>query len=114
VFSPRNDPTFLFIATSAWAHLARLDGTKLVPHASRLLPGDYPEWLSTAFRFLDQSGERVQILVRPNLNTTSPITVRFDEFDAAPLKGDPEQLLAEWQKKLALMISDHGEIVPAE
>jgi WD40 repeat protein len=132
-FSPDDDS--VFTATSKWAHLARLNGTNLVPHASRLLPGDYlarlngtnlvphasrllpgdyPYWSRSAFRFLDATGERLQVLVRPNLYSTSPITVRFDEFDASPIEGDPEQLLADWQKKLALRISNNGEIIPAE
>jgi hypothetical protein len=114
VFSPGDDPMTLFVATSTWAHLARIDGSNLVPHTSRLLPGDYAYESSSAFRFLDQSGEHVQVLIRPNLNTTSPITVRFDDFDASPIEGDPEQLLRDWQKKLALRISDKGEIIEAE
>jgi hypothetical protein len=113
-FMPDDDPISLLIATKTWAHQVRLDGTNLVPHASRLLPGDFPYLSNSPFGFLDQTGERVQILIRPDLNTASPITVRFDEFDASPIEGDPEQLLREWQKKLALRISDKGEIIEAE
>jgi hypothetical protein len=101
-------------ARSAARQVRRIDGTNLIPHASHLLPGDYAYWSHSAFRFLDPSCERGQLLIRPNRDTTSPITVRFDEYDASPIEGDPEQLREMWQKRLALKITNKGEIINAE
>jgi WD40 repeat protein len=112
VFGPIVEPVILLIATPNWAHLARLAGAELVPDSSRMLPGTCPIYSEASrFRFLDQSGQRAQFLLRPNVSTSSPVTVRFDEYDTSPIQGDPEQLLEEWQKKLALRINENGEIV---
>ena len=67
-----------------------------------------------AFRFLERSGERLQVAVLPSGDSILPTTLRFDTYDAAPIAGDPEQLLAEWQRKLALKITDNGEIAIAD
>ena len=43
-------------------------------------------------------------------------TVRLwcvDQPTAKPLQGDPDALLSEWQKRLALKIKVNGEILPA-
>jgi hypothetical protein len=40
-------------------------------------------------------------------------TLRFDKPDAPPIQGDPEELLKEWQKKLALKLDEKtGKIEP--
>ena len=73
-FSP--DGNSIFTATSSWGHLARLDGTSLIPKASRILPYFYPSSLltpsPTAFRFLDPSGNQLQVAVQPTSRRSSP------------------------------------------
>jgi hypothetical protein len=110
-FSP--DGNSIFMATRNWGHLARFDGNRLVPVASRMLPFPYPNGSRTAFRFLEPSGERLQIVVQPTGDTVLPTTLRFDTAEDVPIEGDPKTLLKEWEKKLALKIGDDGEIVPA-
>ena len=39
------------------------------------------------------------------------MTVRFDEYEADPIQGDPDQLLQEWQENLTLRIDEKGEIL---
>jgi len=94
-----------------WAHLARLDGTKLTLQASRFLPGFYPSFSRRPFHFLKPTGDRVQFPVVPTSGSVLPTVLRFDAFDGPPIEGDPEQLLTEWQKRLALRITEQGEIV---
>jgi hypothetical protein len=110
-FSP--DGGSIYSATTWWEHLARFDGRNLTPHASRLMSGVHPGNSVMAYRFLDRSGDRLQVAVLPTFDTILPTTVRFDTFEANPIPGDPGRLLAEWQEKLALRIADDGEIVTA-
>lgn len=39
-------------------------------------------------------------------------TLRFDEPEVDPLPGDPQTLLSEWKRKLALEITADGRIEP--
>ena len=110
-FSP--DGGSLFIATGRWGHLAQLDGGRLTPVASRLWQNPLPANIQHVFRFLEPSGNRLQVVAQPTLETVLLTTLRFDTVEDPPIEGDPEKLLREWQKKLALKIGDDGEIVPA-
>jgi WD40 repeat protein len=110
-FSP--DGSSIFTATRTWGHLARFDGATLTPVASRPLPYPYASHSPSNIRFLDTSGSRIQIIVQPTADCVLSTTLRFDIDADAPIEGDPETLLADWQKKLALKIADDGEIVPA-
>ena len=38
--------------------------------------------------------------------------INFDEFTLPAIKGDPQQLLAEWSAKLGLTFDSRGRIVP--
>ena len=41
-----------------------------------------------------------------------PTVVRFDSYEGRALEGKPEDLLSDWQRRLALKIDGDGEIVP--
>ena len=101
------------MTTAGWCRLARLDGTEFTLQASRLLPGFNSPFPGGHIRFLEPTGGRVQIAIFPTFGTAWPATINFDGFDGPPLEGDPEELLAGWQKKLALKITDTGDIVPS-
>jgi hypothetical protein len=73
----------------------------------------YPFNSPSAFRFLERSGEELHVAVLPTNDSILPTTLRFDSAEDPPIEGDPETLLDEWQKRLALKIGDDGEIVPA-
>jgi hypothetical protein len=106
-FSP--DGASICIGTLFWCHLVRTDRSNGMAYSSRMLPGIFPP-SGTAFHFLGRSGERIEVAVLSTGDSILPTTVRFNSYDAAPIPGDPEQLLAEWQRKLALKITDTGEI----
>jgi hypothetical protein len=106
-FSP--DGASICIATLFWCHLVRTDRSNGMAYSSRMLPGLFPP-SSTAFHFLGRSGEQIEVAVLLAGDSILPTTVRFNSYDAAPIPGDPGQLLAEWQRKLALKITDTGEI----
>jgi hypothetical protein len=93
--------------------LLRVGATSLTPVASRPFPNLFPEGSDRFFRFLDPSGERLQVAVMPTLDNVVLKTLRFDTDDDPSIEGNPQALLAEWQKRLALKIGDDGEIAPA-
>lgn len=114
-FSP--DRTSIFTAPPRWAHLFQFDDTSVMAVASRpfstVLPG-VPRYPSDRFfRFLDPSGRRLQVAVMPTLDKVVLKTLPFDTDQDPPIEGDPQQLLADWQRRLALKIGEDGEIVPA-
>ncbi len=39
-------------------------------------------------------------------------TIHLFEPDAAPLEGDPDELLEEWQRRLALKFNENMDVVP--
>jgi hypothetical protein len=104
------DGRSLFLATSWWFHVARVDGTALSPRTSRPFPFIFTHG-PTAVRFLDPSGDRVEVAVLPTRDSILPTTLRLDTFDADPIPGHPVTLLEDWQKRLALEISGNGTIV---
>jgi hypothetical protein len=110
-YSP--DGSSVFVTTGSWGHIYRLRGKDTTGFTSRLLPGWYPRLSEGGFRFLDRSGDQLQIAAMPTGDRAVPATLRFDVVDDPPIPGDPEALLADWQKRLALKIGDYGEIVPA-
>jgi hypothetical protein len=66
-----------------------------------------------AYRFLDEKGDHMQVAVCVTGDSIKIINLRFDQPDAPPIQGDPEQLLKEWQKKLALKLNEKtGKIEP--
>jgi len=110
-FSPSG--TSILATGRSWAHSIRVDGTSLTPVASRPFPNPFPPRSNKFLRFLDSSGDRLQVAVTPTLDKVILKTLRFDTGDDPPIEGDPEKLLGDWRKRLALNIGDDGEIVPA-
>jgi len=110
-FSP--DGTSLFVASRWWARSFRVDGTTLAPVASRPFPNLLPRHCGRFFRFLDPSGDQIQVAVMPTRDKVILKILSFDTDYDPPIEGDAETLLAEWQKRLALKIQDDGDIVPA-
>jgi hypothetical protein len=111
-FSP--DGASLVLATDWWEHLVRIDESALAPVASRPLDGHFPFFSQGAVRFLEPTGRRIQVAVLPTMNTVLPSDVRFDTFEAPPLEGDANGLLADWSKRLALRVTEEGEVVPTQ
>lgn len=66
-----------------------------------------------AYRFLDDQGDHMQVAVYLTGDSMKIINLRFYKPDAPPIQGDPEELLKEWQKKLALKLDEKtGKIEP--
>jgi hypothetical protein len=107
------DGSSLLAFASTWAHLVRLDSDKRKVQVSRFLPGMFPPSARVHLRSPEAGGELAETAVCLSLDSVAPVTLRFDGFDGPPLEGDPEELLDQWQKKLALRINDQGEIVPS-
>jgi hypothetical protein len=97
-------------------HLVGFDGKDFMPYSSRLLPdlSFLPDISSaphrTAYRFVERSGKLLRVAALTGSGGVLPATVRFDAYDTTPFQGDPEQLLVDWQKRLALKISPIGKI----
>lgn len=104
------DGKTILTGTEWWIHRAIIDGNKIIPQSSRLLPGRVG-----ALHCLDVRGDKVQVAVHVTGDSIKIITVRFDNAgvtDAPPIQGGPNQLLAEWQRKLALKLKEDGKIEP--
>jgi hypothetical protein len=100
------DGKTLITATDWWIHESFVNDDRMIPKASRLLPGSW----TGAYRFSDEQGDKLQVAVRVTGDSIKIITVRFDIPDASPIQGDPKELLAGWQKKLALELKEDGKI----
>ena len=110
-FSP--DGHDIAAITSSWGHLVRLDEvTGGVPVTSRLLPADHPLQDSATVRFLQPPGLQVRVPLVVSGESIRPTVVRFDSYEGRALEGKPEDLLSDWQRRLALKIDGDGEIVP--
>jgi hypothetical protein len=106
-FSP--DGKTIMAATELWLHQSIVSVGTTKPKANRLLPG---RWTG-AYRFLDDQGDHMQVVVLVTGDSIKIIDLRFDQPDAPPIEGDPEELLKEWQKKLALTLDEKtGKIEP--
>jgi len=102
------DGKAVIIATDWWIHQYVVDKNTLKPKASRLLPG-----VGTGtYRFLDDKGDTLQVAALITGDSIKIITVSFDSPDAPPIQGDPNELLEEWQRKLALKLNEDGKIEP--
>lgn len=62
--------------------------------------------------FVTRDGSQLRIAYLVNGVSLALKTVDFVGFTAPPLEGDPEKLLEEWQRILALRVDDCGAIVP--
>jgi hypothetical protein len=90
-------------------HQGNVPKVNIKPKASRLLPGN---WMR-AYRFLDEEGDQMQVVVRVTGDSIKIVHLRFDKPNAPPIEGDPAELLDLWQKKLALKLNEKtGKIEP--
>ncbi|MGH8576714.1 MAG: WD40 repeat domain-containing protein, partial [Gammaproteobacteria bacterium] len=109
-FSP--DGSTVYTATDRWLRRfeLRLDPPALIPRSSRLLSGTS----TGAIHFLRPDGGLLEVALRgAAANAVRIETLDLDHPDAPPLPGDPQQLLDEWQQKLALTLDpDVGRIAP--
>lgn len=107
-FSP--DGAVLVTATDRTVYQFDIrDGVSIT--GSRRLDGAFP-W-SASPRFLDETGNAIQVPVLPTGNSVDIQTIHFDSSDLEPLTGDAEELLKEWQQKLGLCIDEEtGAVVP--
>ena len=77
---------------------------------------DYPLAYKNApiisYHFQDPSGNRIQIATKVTDNSVMIVEVDSNILNTSPIYGDPNTLLDEWQRKLALQINQEGKIVP--
>lgn len=72
------------------------------------------EWTG-GYKFEDKSGNIMKAaFYAMDRNSVFIKTINFDLSDIEPVTGDPDELLEEWQKRLALRFNENGEIVPDE
>lgn len=102
------DGKTVILLTRLWAHQLTIEGDRLVYNASRLLKGKQ----TGAYHFLDDSGNRLQIVSYVTGDSLRIDTVQFGIIDAPPMPSDPNSLLEEWQRKLSLKFDEQGKIVP--
>ncbi len=108
-FSPEGGT--VYTATDRWLRRFDLgrDPLALIPRSSRLLSGTW----AGGMHFLRHDGGRLQVALHGAAADAVRIeTLDLDQPDAPPLPGDPQNLLAEWQQKLALTLAPDGRIVP--
>jgi WD40 repeat protein len=111
-FNP--DGNSIYSVTNRWWHRFRFDGTTPIYQASRFqTSGSYPVYSSRPFRFLDPTGDQLQVAISSISSGVRLTNLRFDSFEAEQVQGDANRLLAEWQGRLGLTIQGNGEIVPA-
>jgi hypothetical protein len=107
VFSPdgRN-----FIAVTEYYLLQMTLSREIITvKVSRLL---HDKWVG-AYHFLDDKGDKMQVAVESTDHAIKLYNVRFNIADPLPIKWDPDKLLEEWQKKLALTLNEEsGKIEP--
>jgi hypothetical protein len=108
-FSPEGGT--IYTATDRWLRRFELrrDPLALIPRSRRLLSRT---WIG-GMRFLRPDGGRLRVALHgAAANWVRIETLDLDQPDAPPLPGDPQNLLAEWQQKLALTLAPDGRIVP--
>ncbi len=106
-FSP--DGKTVLTATSGWLHLSSFaPDSNLMPKVSRLLDG---QWTG-GYRFLMDNGEQLQLALKETDDSVRLTTLRFDIANAPPMQGDPQELLQQWQQRLALTFNAEEKIVP--
>jgi hypothetical protein len=108
-FSP--DGKYAMAITSSWIHFSSVTEGRLVHRASRRVRGP---WRAEGFHFDSSDGSRLRIAWRPTGDSIRIDTLRFDAPDAPPIEGDPEKLLADWKKRLALKFDERWKIVPSQ
>ncbi len=105
-FSP--DGKTVVLLTLYWAHQLDVSDGNFETKANHW----FSNYQTGAYRFLDDSGNRLQVVSHVTGNSLTIETMQFDSLDASPLPGDPNSLLDEWQRKLDLKFDDQGKIVP--
>ncbi len=104
-FSPESHA--LLIATERWIHIMHAGDAK--PAASRLYR-QMPMY-DSAWKFLDERGNRVQMVNRFRDGKPSFATVQFDQPDPEPVQDNPTELLCDWEKRLGLSFDRNGQIM---
>jgi len=108
-FSP--DGKLLVTQTGNWLHLYERNRDRWSPIANRHLPVLWPKTV----RFVAADGhcpKCVEVVRDVPENLLKLDRINFDELTAAPIKGDPQQLVSEWSAKLGLTFDSRGRIIP--
>ncbi|HEU5153723.1 MAG TPA: hypothetical protein VFU03_03235, partial [Gemmatimonadales bacterium] len=80
-------------------------GRETTPIANVLLPDPL-----YTFRVRDASASHLQVAIAPTGDSVRILDLEPEHPTAAPLEGDPTELLKEWQRKLGLRITPAGTI----
>ena len=105
------DGKLLATQTGNWLHFYERDGDTWRPKANRHLPLIW----SNTIRFLPERPDCkrcFEVARDVPENQIKLDRVNFDEYPLPAIKGDPQQLLAEWSAKLGLTFDSRGRIVP--
>jgi len=106
-FSP--DGKSIITATSFWIYRSEFSKNGMTPVAARPLP--YLNYIASGFRFLDPSGETLQVALKYTADTIVLSTINFNTPPVPAIKGTPAELMNEWQFKLGLVLdAKTGEI----
>jgi WD40 repeat protein len=93
--------------TQNWLHISNVtpEGLKLIEsRLSRAVAFHFPESCDPC--------DELTVAVKPTGGSVRIETIRLDFQDEEPLPGDPADLLADWQERLALVFDANGKIVP--
>jgi WD40 repeat protein len=107
VFVTDDNQTCLGISRS-WIHRSELSETGFNGTNSRMV---FP--ISTQNPSLychDPTGLRISTVSAISANVVKRLEVSFDESDSPPIQGDATEMLSAWQNRLALEITDNGEL----
>ncbi|UCH96333.1 MAG: AAA-like domain-containing protein [Candidatus Aminicenantes bacterium] len=104
------DEKNVIYATERWINRGVISEGKFSFNDKRFLPG---KWTG-AYRFIDDKGDQIQVVLKITEDSIKIYTIRFDKEDVEPIEGDdPDELLKEWQNKLALKLDEKtGKIEP--
>lgn len=105
-FTPQGDR--LLVITQAWVYYYVMEESGPVPISSRLLSGP---WIG-AFHWRDEP-DSLDLCLLDTGDSAQVSIMSLDPPNVAALSGDPEDLLAEWQRRLGLHITADARVLPA-
>jgi uncharacterized delta-60 repeat protein len=105
-FSPGGKTTLT--RSGDWMYFFSWDGHAATLESAKFLPGGWTRGL----RFEGQTARHLQVALRDTGNSVFVRSIDLDRPDAAPIQGDPQTLLKDWEKKLALTFDNAGRIIP--